>query len=649
MRRQHPLGITPNNAVSSNDINFNISHFENSLDKLDECDCEQLKLREAQFYDILDNMNETVERDSPDYTLNYVNNAFCEFYGVKRADAIGQNTMNFILEDDRAAVDTAMAKLTPENPKYRIEFRVKKADGVIAWIESSGRAFFNNEGKLIEFQDVSREITHFKEAQQRADDANDLLEEKVRQRTDELNRINHELTGLNSYLQNILRNISEGVVTVSELGEIEFLNYGSSDIWKTRENAIKDKLHRDALDKQQNLYKMLNNNSNFKDQEIIIHSSSGDIHCLASGACLELNESNVKRGVLILRPISEVRHLVNNFSGAQARFTFHDITTNSQTMTELTKLAQKAAHGEGNVLIEGESGTGKEIFAQAIHNGSHRSSGPFVAVNCGAIPRELIGSELFGYMEGAFTGAKKGGKPGKFELASGGTIFLDEIGDMPIEQQISLLRVIQERAVTRIGGDKLIAVDVRIICATNKNLLLEVTNGNFRQDLYYRLNVISLKIPPLRERREDILLLFNNFLQKFDKNNYHSFNTVEPDVLEALIKHDWPGNVRELQNVTERILYFADKSQIVSGYLPETILAGKNLYKPKPSAAFLDIQENQNLIEFRKQLKNEKDAQERALILEMLEKFNGNASQVAREMGISRTILYRKMKRISKK
>ena len=211
--------------------------------------------------------------------------------------------------------------------------------------------------------------------------------------------------------------------------------------------------------------------------------------------------------------MENIHLLVNRFSGARANYTFKDIVTNSPSMEEAIHLAKMAAVSMSNVLLEGESGTGKEVFAQAIHSESQRRNGPFVAVNCGAIPRELIGSELFGYTEGAFTGARKGGKLGKFELATGGTLFLDEIGDMPLEQQVSLLRVLQEKNITRIGDSRIIPVDVRVICATNKNLWQEVEAGNFRADLYYRLNVINITIPPSGSGRK-ILFLFDYFLSK---------------------------------------------------------------------------------------------------------------------------------------
>jgi transcriptional regulator with PAS, ATPase and Fis domain len=294
-----------------------------------------------------------------------------------------------------------------------------------------------------------------------------------------------------------------------------------------------------------------------------------------------------------------------------------------------------------SVLLQGESGTGKEIFAQAIHNRSERCAGPFIAVNCGAIPRELIGSELFGYAEGAFTGAKRGGKPGKFELAGGGTLFLDEIGDMPLEQQVALLRVLQERKVTRIGCDKEIPVDVRVICATNKRLLEEVEKGTFRKDLYYRLNVISITIPPLRERSEDIIALFNYFLEKLDKH-CRSF-AVSLDVIEQIVRYDWPGNVRELQNVVERIVSLTEGRTVTVGNLPREIRD----WQPAGTKQVSESSSADNKIavtwksEQRRRLQEENERQE---ILALLSDHKGNVSLTARTMGISRNTLYRKMK-----
>ena len=297
----------------------------------------------------------------------------------------------------------------------------------------------------------------------------------------------------------------------------------------------------------------------------------------------------------------------NKFNNV-AMYTFSDIVCKSSKMKKLIEQAEIAAERDAFILIEGESGTGKELLAQSIHNFSKRANGPFVAINCGAIPSELIESELFGYSEGAFTGAARHGKQGKFELASWGTLFLDEIAEMPLAQQAVLLRILETKTVTRIGGLEQIPVDVRIICATNKNLKDEAAKGNFRKDLLFRLNVFNLKIPPLRERKEDILELTEVFIKEIGNNDFDKSLFYNKQLVK-LFEYDWPGNVRELRNVIERIIY-------IPGYdmneLTETAL-------------------------------NTSDSDERQRIIEYFNQCGGNVSEAARLMGISRKTLYKKL------
>lgn len=299
-----------------------------------------------------------------------------------------------------------------------------------------------------------------------------------------------------------------------------------------------------------------------------------------------------------------------------AVYNFSDIVRTSTIMERIIERAKASAESDAAILIGGESGTGKELFAQSIHNYSKRANGPFVAINCGAIPHELIGSELFGYEEGAFTGAVRHGKQGKFELASWGTLFLDEIGEMPLAQQIVLLRVLETKTVTRIGGQEQIPVDVRIICATNKNLKEEVVKGNFREDLYYRLNVINLKIPPLRERKEDVINLVESFFKELGNNSFNKSLFYDKQ-LAKLIQYDWPGNVRELRNIVERIIYLPsyDIDELTeTGSVPAEVPLKKKEYD------------------------------EKQCVIEYLKQCGGKKSEVARLMGISRKTLYKKLK-----
>ncbi len=624
---------TQENATLSEKVDFLEKALQQAADKIRE-----LRLREYQYYDILNNMTETVERDRPDFRINYVNNAYCTYFGVNKEEVIGTDGMEAIIGEDQGPIRALMKSLTPENPNYRYECRVRKSGGAIAWIEVVGCAFFNEEGNIIEYQDVVRDITHYIRTK-------DDLEEQVEKRTTELQDTNSRLKRLNHYLQNIVMNISESVVIIDKDGNVEILNklpYGNSEEIK---KELRRRINRAILSPYDSPIKRLaQQRERFVNAELNFSSSEGMLRFLASGLPLEDIPGQPSKSLLVLQSMTGVHHLVNRMSGAQAQFNFADILTSSHRMQEVIHFAKIAAKGDCNILIEGESGTGKEMFAQAIHNDGPQANGPFIAVNCGAIPRELVASELFGYAEGAFTGAKKGGKPGKFELADGGTLFLDEIGDMPLEQQIALLRVIQERKCTRVGGDKDIPVNIRLICATNKNLGQEVADGNFRQDLYFRLNVITLQVPPLRERKNDILLLFHYFLKRYDTHKHHDLNNVDASLLDILLKYPWPGNVRELQNITERMVYLAGDRQISSiELLPNYFFT--NLKKSAPPANTEGENKPITMMEQHKQIKKDKIETEKALLFNMLERCDNNISKTAKEMGISRTAVYRRLKK----
>lgn len=447
---------------------------------------------------------------------------------------------------------------------------------------------------------------------------------------------NRELALANQRLVSIIETMSDGVVAFDEHGVITQLNPVAEQIMGKRSRELVGSSVRSIFGNQKwFIDQLLDRHEACHDLEVMVETSKGLVHCRASASPVLDDQGVLSSGLILLRPIERVQKLVNRFSGSQAAFRFEDIIGNSQEIRETVRLASMAAATNCNVLLQGESGTGKELFAQAIHNCSSRRKGPFVAVNCGAIPGELLASELFGYEEGAFTGAKRGGRPGKFELASGGTLFLDEIGDMPREQQVALLRVLQEKKVTRLGGGKAIPVDVRIICATNKDLLEEVEQGNFRDDLYYRVNVITINIPPLRQRAEDIPLLFKYFLERTSRELGVEPKPVDPEVIDCLQRYSWPGNVRQLENVAERMVSIAGDGSIDLACLPEEIRS----YSWSPAVHSFSLTDH-------RQRKRAQAAQkERQKILTLLAKFGGNVSRVAREMGFSRNTLYRKMKR----
>lgn len=449
---------------------------------------------------------------------------------------------------------------------------------------------------------------------------------------------NRQLKTYNQRLTNIFNMMSDGVIIFSSDGTIDLVNPAVEHILGRPAGDIIGTTLQNLLDARPGSIEdfMLKGNS-FSDVEVFMDGPQGKIHCLASGNFSRNEDGKVDSGMMVLQNMDRINRLVSRFTGARAQYKFNDIIGNSAPLMESINIARMATMNNSNVLLTGESGTGKEVFAQAIHNASFRHKGPFVAINCGAIPRELVASELFGYVEGAFTGAKRGGSIGKFEMASGGTIFLDEIGDMPFELQVALLRVLQNRRVTRIGDSKEIPVDVRVICATNKDLRSEIEQGNFREDLYYRLNVISINIPPLRERADDIPQLVKHFLGQLGRRNENVLSILEPEIIDKLKRYDWPGNVRELQNVVERLVCTASQNRVTSGDLPPEIISSECFYAGEELQASPVTMYKQK----RKQMLAEEESQQ---IISLLQKHQGNITRVAEETGFSRMTIYRKMK-----
>lgn len=308
-------------------------------------------------------------------------------------------------------------------------------------------------------------------------------------------------------------------------------------------------------------------------------------------------------------------------------FKFSSLIGTSRRMRDVLAVAGQVARRDSTVLITGESGTGKELLAKAIHQNSLRAGKPFIAVNCGALPETLVESELFGHTKGAFTGAA-GDRAGKFEAANEGTIFLDEIGELPLNMQVKILRVLQEREVDKIGSSHPVKVNVRIIAATNRDLKTQVEDGNLRGDLYYRLSVITIELPPLRERREDISALVAHFLKRFSERYNTGRLSLADDAMETLIKYDWPGNIRELENVVERVSVLATGSQIVISDLPVEVRSGRSriasigLKLPDEGISLEEI--------------------EKEILVQALEKHHGNQTRAARYLNISRkTLIYR--------
>ncbi|NPV27533.1 MAG: sigma 54-interacting transcriptional regulator [Firmicutes bacterium] len=435
----------------------------------------------------------------------------------------------------------------------------------------------------------------------------------------------------------IMESMSDGVLVVDKNGYVTHLNRAASQLLRLDPSKSIGcnlaSLFGSKDNKNDYFMDLLRRGVNINDETVTINVGSEKVKCNISCRPLVLSNGTSNGAVAILRENKRITRLVTRTIGAHAKMCFDHIVGKNTALVQAIQLGKAAAMSPSNVLLLGESGTGKDLFAQAIHNASARRAQPFVAINCAAIPRELIASELFGYEEGAFTGARKGGNPGKFELADQGTIFLDEIGEMPLDLQASLLRVLEERAIVRLGGKETIPVNVRVIAATNKNLRREIEKGNFRSDLYYRLNVIMIEIPPLRARKDDLELLSMYFLRKINERLGRQVEEIKPEVMEIFQRYDWPGNIRELQNVIERAVHVTVGTAITLNDIPMEIVevGGKFNAVNQDSMSSISTSGRQLVRHMEEQL-----------IRSYLQKF-GSKARVARELGMARSSLYRKL------
>lgn len=434
-----------------------------------------------------------------------------------------------------------------------------------------------------------------------------------------------EVSLRNNYMKAIINSIDSGVMTIDKNGVIQEINNQGRRILKWHESLEGCPLS-SIIGKQINLKRLAQPGNEIIDRELSLVIANREVKLLYTLLPIFDSVEKMHGFIFVFNAIKRIRKLVHEMAGTQARFTFEDIIGISGPLLEAKKTATTAAGGKSTILLLGETGTGKELFAQAIHNHSDRMDRPFLAINCGAIPRDLLESELFGYAEGAFTGARKGGRPGKFELADSGTLFLDEIGDMPTDMQVKLLRVLQTGEVCRIGEHKPVHVDVRIIAATNANLKQQLALGNFREDLFYRLSVFSISIPPLRERQEDILPLTKEIVKRRTSTLNKKPMRIAPGVEKVLTAHDWPGNVRELENVLERAVNLSEDGLIKPGDLGLDPLGSTRSLPRETGQGYLEEVEKQAI----------------AIIIE---ESGRNISTASKRLGISRATLYNKLKK----
>lgn len=451
-----------------------------------------------------------------------------------------------------------------------------------------------------------------------------LVEGAARSIEDRLHNdhVHNELTNAQQFAFSIMNNLSYGLMVVNHDGELYWVNDTACRTVNIRRTQLLNTPITQLVSNWSAIRKRIRRLGRIMDEELLMNLPEGEEKFIFNGFQV-MDFNGVEIGICLnIRPFTRMLSLVNKITGMQASFSFKDVVAKSPVMRKAIQMARTAAKSPSTILITGESGTGKEVFAQSIHLASERKEGGFVALNCGAIATSLIESELFGYEEGAFTGARKGGRIGKFELASKGTLFLDEIGEMPLEMQVKLLRALQERAIVRVGGDKLIHVDVRIIAATNKDLEKEIAEGRFRQDLFFRLNVVNLHLPSLRERQDDIIPLIHHFLRVKASKLTKPIPELKSELMSRLLQYSWPGNIRELENKIEKAVLF-------DGELPDYELEDVN-----ESSGIEDVRKLTTIAEL-----------ERDAIIYTIENLKGNMSKVAKCLGIGRNTLYLKMKK----
>lgn len=439
-------------------------------------------------------------------------------------------------------------------------------------------------------------------------------------------------------LEAVVDAVYEAIIAVDSTGNITHFNKSSERMFSIQRAA--------AIGQNVNqilsgilLQEVLEEGKEFNSREVFVNLKNRKLHLLSTARIIKDQEDLLLGIVATFRDFKETQKLAYEYISAQRQITMDDILSKSHAIDNIKAQAKKIAVSNSTVLILGETGTGKELFARAIHSASNQSVKPFVAINCGAIPESLLESELFGYDEGAFTGARRGGKPGKFELANGGTLFLDEIGNMSLYLQSKLLRVLQEKTIERVGGTQEIPINVRIIAATNSDLHSMVQKGLFREDLYYRVSVIPIILPPLRERREDIPLLLEYYTKRFSNLLQKDITGFSPEVLKACMGYSWPGNVRELINMVEYAVNLEEQGILGLESLPSRIR--ENHSKSRSTYTYTgNADDREGIVPLATM---EKDALEKSLA-----KFGYHEEgkrKAANALGISRATIYRKIEK----
>lgn len=471
--------------------------------------------------------------------------------------------------------------------------------GIIAWSEEEQKKLIAGQIGYARFIERMSELISYRVSEQRVQKQ---LQDAVRQ------------------LEEIVNTVNDGLLSVDQEGKIITVNSAARKLL----GLIGDE-NKKTLPSSLPLFETLKSGRAVFDKEVKSDLRGRKAHFLMSSYPVKRNEILIG-AVATVKDYREVKKMVHRLISSQATYTFDDIQGDSPNLLRVKELARKAAQTDSTVLIQGDSGTGKELFAQSICLASLRAAKPFVAINCGAIPDGMLESELFGYEGGAFTGAKGEGKPGRLELADGGTVFLDEIGELPLRLQVKLLRTLQLGTISRLGSTKEFTIDVRFIAATNRDLEDMVSTKEFREDLFYRLNVIPIRLPSLWERKQDILILIEFFLDKYNEEFRKKVQGFTSEALNFLLAYSWPGNIRELENTLEFAVSMAEGDMLTLEDLPERLMQSDS---PFP--------------ELRPIAEVEAELLRRGL--ELYGDSNQGKIRIGEELGLSRSSVYRKLKK----
>ena len=529
---------------------------------------ESLKTSDERYRRILEDQTEFIVRWRPDGIRTFVNESYCRYYGLKQEEVLGSSFFPLISEEDREAVRRRISLLNPQEPVSTGEHKVLRPDGTIGWNQWTDRAFFNEHGEVIEYQSVGRDITERRRA-----------EEKLRE-SEERFRLVFEEGPIGMHLVDpsfhFVR-VNNALCEMLGYTEEELVGLPLADVVHPGDAKLGLELAQKMRDGEIANYQIERRYTK-KNKEVVWTNLNASVIRDRDGTALygigiveNISERKLA-GEALRNALSEVEELKNRLqeeniylqNEIKVEHNFGEIIGVSASLKKSLGLVEQVASTDANVLILGETGTGKELIARAVHELSNRKYRPLVKVNCTTLPASLIESELFGHERGAFTGALTR-KIGRFELADKGTIFLDEIGDLPLELQAKLLRILQEGEFERLGSHATNSVDVRVIAATNRDIEKQVQEGTFREDLFFRLNVFPILVPPLRERKEDIPVLAKHFIEKYATKLGKQIDVVPVKVINVLQGYDWPGNVRELENIIERAMVISKANKLELG------------------------------------------------------------------------------------